>query len=849
MFISYRWLSRHVDLAGVSARDLARDLTLQTAEVEGVEPFAPALADVVVGHVLSREKHPDADKLGICKVDLGPLNDGGEPFQIVCGAPNVGPGQLVAVARIGARLPVAGGEPGETFKIKKSKIRGVESCGMICSERELGLGDEHDGIWVLPQSPEGNNDLIGLPVADALGSIDGHYDWIIEIDNKSLTHRPDLWGHRGIAGEIAAIRGIQLKPIATELPACGDAAGTSVKVESKGCSRYVGIAIDGLENGKSPEWMRHLLLATGQRPIDLFVDISNFVMLDMAQPNHLFDRGALAADGIVVRDAKDGETIQTLDGEERKLTPADILITSGGEGVALAGIMGGEGSKVQEGTTSLLLELATFDAATVRRTSARLGLRSDSSARFEKSLDPTLPMKAAAHMLSLLAELQPNMTLPSAPSEDGDWNDPAMEVDLRPARARAVLGLDETQLSDERIEAMLTSLGFKVVVVGDHLAVSVPSARSTKDIGIEEDLIEEVGRVFRYDRIPERRLIAELAPVARDERRYLVRRIADRLAGSAEFHEAMSYSFLPESLVENLGIADAPCVRVKNPAAEGLERIRRTVAPSLLGFVRGNLRRVAGDGGALRLFEIGKGYLPELPHDDAAEPKEIHEVALLLARPGVASGDPADFASSSIFRLKAVVADLLVHLERAARDLDGKSGLDWSVPTEGMGLEPYCHPGKTMVACASGSDTALALVSELEPGVAAALGLTGDEACDVAFATVSIDALVEAPKEALVHRALPRFPGVKVDVALALDEATPAGDVERALVQSGKGLVKDLELFDLYTGPNVGDGKKSLAWHVLLQSDTKTLGEKDMNKFLKRVEGAAGRLGGELRSE
>jgi phenylalanyl-tRNA synthetase beta chain len=849
MFISFRWLSRHVDLAGVSARDLARDLTLQTAEVEGVQPFAPALADVVVGHVLSREKHPDADKLGICKVDLGPLNEDGEPYQIVCGAPNVGPGQLVAVARIGTHLPVQDGEPGETFKIKKSKIRGVESCGMICSERELGLGDEHDGIWVLPYASEGHADLIGLPVADALGSIDGHYDWIIEIDNKSLTHRPDLWGHRGIAGEVAAIRGIELKPIATELPAFGDAEPVSVKVETPGCSRYLGIAIDGLRNGKSPEWMRHLLLATGQRPIDLFVDISNFVMLDMAQPNHLFDRGTLGAEGILVRDAKAGETIQTLDGEERKLTPDDLLITSGGCGVALAGIMGGEGSKVREGTTSLLLELATFDPIRVRKTSARLGLRSDSSARFEKSLDPTLPMKAAAHMLSLLLELQPDLVLPAPPAEDGSWSDPACQVDLRPARARAVLGLDEGQLSNERIESMLQSLGFGVAVVGDHFTIDVPSARSTKDIGIEEDLIEEVGRVFRYDRIPERRLVAELAPVARDERRYLVRKIADRLAGGAEFHETMSYSFLAESLTANLGIADAPCVRVKNPAAEGLERIRRGVAPSLIGLVRGNLRRVAGDGGDLRLFEIGKGYLPELASGDALEPKEIHEAALLLARPGATSGDPADFAASALFRLKGVVGDLLVHLERALPDRDGASGLVWACPDEDSAFEPFCHPGKTMVARAAGSDMILALVSELEPGVAAALGLDGDEICDVAFATVSIDALVAAPKQALVHRPLPRFPGVKVDVALALDEATAASDVERALVQSGKGLVKDLELFDLYMGPNVGEGKKSLAWHVLLQSDQKTLGEKDMNKFLKRVEGAAGRLGGELRRE
>ena len=849
MFISYRWLSRHVDLSGVAPRDLARNLTLQTAEVEGVEPFAPALADVVVGHVLSREAHPDADKLGVCRVDLGPLNDGGEPVQVVCGAPNVGPGQLVAIARVGTSLPVQGGVPGEVFRIKKSKIRGVESHGMICSERELGLGDEHDGIWVLPFPAEGHADLIGLPVADALGSIDGHYDWIIEIDNKSLTHRPDLWGHRGIAGEVAAIRGVELLPLVTELPAWGDAEPVPVQVTTTGCSRYIGVAIDGLENGKSPEWMRHLLLAAGQRPIDLFVDISNFVMLDLAQPNHLFDRGTLGADGIVVRDAHEGETLETLDGELRKLLPSDLLITSGGEGVALAGIMGGEGSKVRPGTTSLLLELATFDPVRVRRTSARLGLRTDSSARFEKSLDPTLPMKAAAHMLSLLMELQPGLRLPSAPAEDGVWSDPAHTIRLRPARVRAVLGLGAELLDDARIASMLSSLGFGVAAAGDEWTVGIPSARATKDVGIEEDLIEEVGRLYRYDHIPEARLVAELVPQPRDERRYLVRRIQDRLAGIAAFHETMSHSFLPESLATSLGVADAPSVRVRNPAAEGLERVRRGVAPSLLGLVRGNLRRVAGSAGDLRLFEVGKGYRPECSHGPAAEPAEVHEAALLLAVPGAASTEPGDFAKSALFRLKGVVADLLGHLERAQPDRDGCAGLTWSRPDEDFALEPFAHPGKSMLARAAGGEHVLAVVSELEPGVAAALGLSGDEACDVAFATVSVETLVGAPENPLVHRPLPRFPGVKVDVAIALAEGTPASEVEAVLVQSGKGLVKALELFDLYTGPNVGAGRKSLAWHVLLQSDTKTLGEKDMSKFLQRVEGAAGRLGGELRSE
>ena len=844
MLISYNWLQRHVDLTGISPHDLARDLTLQTAEVEGVEAFAPALAEVVVGHVLSRATHPDADKLGITKVDVG----SDVPLQIVCGAPNVGPGQLVAVAVVGTKLPAV---DGSTFKIKKSKIRGVESIGMICSERELGLGDEHDGIWVLPFTPHENQDLIGKSVAEALGATEGHYDWMIEIDNKSLTHRPDLWGHRGIAGEVAAIFGRDMKPIETELPAHGDAASVPVSVDAEGCSRYIGISIDGLQNGKSPEWMRHMLLAAGQRPIDLLVDISNFVMLDLAQPNHLFDRGQLKAAGILVRDAKDGELMTTLDGEERELTSADMLITSGGEAVALAGIMGGEGSKIAGGTTQMLLEVATFAPAQIRRTSQRLGLRTDSSGRFEKHLDPTLPMKAAVHLVSLLRELQPGISLPSAPSEGGDWTDPACDVSVRPKRVRAVLGLSDDQLSDQRMEEMLTRLGFGVSNSNaDAWTIHVPSARATKDIGLEEDLIEEIGRSYRYDNIPEQRVMAEIAPVARDERRRMARRIQDRLSGASAFDEVMSHSFLDGALCAKLGIEGEPTVRAINPVAEGYERIRRSIVPSLLGLVASNLKLQ----GEAYLYEVGKGYLPERTHGEHLEPTEIHEVGLVLARSGSVSTDVSDFASSSLFQLKGTVEDLLYSVECARPGRDGVPGLDWSIPADDMAIPPFAHPGRCMVARATdakgkATGPALGFVAALEPGSGAALGLGGDSAADVAFASVSIDGLLDAPEKPIRHRPIPRFPGVKVDVAYALSEDTPASDAEAIIVQSGKGLVAELELFDLYQGDNVAKGQKSLAWHVLLQSDNKTLGDKDLHKFLKRVENGATRIGGELRKD
>src|SRR5688572_19055748 len=393
MKISYRWLRRHVDLSGLSPREVANDLTIHTAEVEGLAPFAPWLGEVVVGKVVERAKHPDADKLSLCRVDVGPRGEG-QLLQIVCGAANVAQGQRVAVALPGVTLP-------GDLKIKKTKIRGVESQGMICSERELQLSDEHEGIWVLPGTPEP-----GTKVSAALG-LD---DWVIEIDNKSLTHRPDLWGHRGVALEVAAIHGRKRKPLDLAFPKTAPGTPYPVRVESAACARYIGLPISGVKNGRSPEWLRALLLAVGQRSLDLLVDLSNFVMLDLGQPNHLFDLARLSADGIRVRDAGPGERMRTLDGVERVLTGDDMLICSGDDVVALAGVMGGGGSKVTPETSELLLEAACFLPAPVRRTAARLGLRTDASARFEKNLDPTLPAKAAAHLVHLLREMQPGIS-------------------------------------------------------------------------------------------------------------------------------------------------------------------------------------------------------------------------------------------------------------------------------------------------------------------------------------------------------------------------------------------------------------------------------------------------------
>ena len=812
MKISFRWLERHVDLSGLTADEVANDLTVHTAEVEGAPvPFAPCLAEVVVGHVLERAKHPNADKLSLCRVDIG----SGTLLEIVCGAANVAAGQRVAVAQPGTTLPGKG-------KLGKTKIRGVESQGMICSERELELSDEHEGIWVLPGEPR-----IGATVQEALGSA----DWVIEIDNKSLTHRPDCWGHRGIAREIAAIRRRPLKPLDLAFPSTEPGDPYPVRVESAGCSRYLGLLISGVKNGPAPVWMRFLLLAVGQRPLDLLVDLSNFVMLDLGQPNHLFDLARLDASGIRVRDARPGETMRTLDGVQRELTADDVLICSGDEAVALAGVMGGEASSVRPETSELLLEAATFHPTRVRRTAARLGLRTDASARFEKNLDPTLPAKAAAHLVNLLRALQPGIRLPRPRGDAGDWRDPARTVALRPARVREVLGAD---VLDGEIERILTSLEFQVTKTSTSWSVGVPSARATKDVTIEADLIEEVGRMHGYGNIPERALTVQLTPVPwndRLKRLTIVQHLADRLGGTARFHEAMTYSFLDATTAAKLDLKSERYVPVVNPQIEGLDRVRRSVLPSLLAHLEKNRRQRA----EVRLFEIGKGYLPELANE-RGEPRENHELGLVWMAPR--PGKQARFDEHVQVRLQGVVDDLF-------RDV-GRERPRWERLE--CGAPRWAHGERCMVAAAQDGRPA-ALLAALEPEIQGRLGLTGELDGEVACAIVSIDVLEALGPSLSRYRPLARFPATKVDVAVAVPEERSAREVLAALWQAGAELVVGGEVFDIYRGPSVGPGRKSLAVHVFLQAEQRTLTDKDVAKYLKQVERGVMELGGELRKE
>ena len=797
MNISRKWLSRHVDLDDKSAQEILLDLTMSTAEVEGVTTFGADLQDVVVGHVVEREKHPDADKLSVCQVALS----GEAPQQIVCGAPNVRAGLKVAVIRPGSRLP-------DGTKIKKSKIRGVESLGMICSESELGLSESHDGILELSDALE-----VGTSIVDALDLRDD----VWEIDNKSINHRPDLWGHRGLARELAAMYARPLKPLPTftDYPSVGDSLPVEIS-DLEACPRYCGLRIDGVQVTSSPEWLKNLLTAVGQRPIDLLVDLTNFVQLDLGQPMHAFDLATLDPSGVRVRFAKEGESMVTLDGLERTLSGDDLLITSGDRPVALAGIMGGEDSMVQPSTSSLFLESANFKASTVRRTSTRLGLRTDASARFEKAQDPANARLAVDYFVALLQEQCPGAS-PTGPVVDpADWSFEGRQVTLRRDRLDAVLG---TQVPSPRVKEIFESLEFGVEEADHGFDLAVPSFRATKDISIEADLIEEVGRMVRYDNIPEQPLVQAVSVPPREQELTVARAAVQLCAHELGAHEIYNYSFVSDRVVEAVSAAGDDYIRVTNPVTPETTRMRRHVLPSVLDAVAPNLRSEE----EVRMFEDGRGALPE-HRDEHGLPKELRELAIVFARrEGHPDGDP--------------YPELRAGVELLGRRL--------GYPLELHSLledpAPWCHPNKT-VACHRGADV-VGFVGSIHPRAARALDLP----LTTAVATLELRSLLATESAAAHYRRISEFPTQPVDVALLVPASTSVAAVADFLRSVGKKLVQDVQLFEVYTGAGIEGDQKSLNFRVVLGASDRTLSSKDEEKFLNAVRRRAEEVGATLR--
>ena len=804
MRVPLRWLSEWVDLPWPREplEALVERLCLGGLEIEEVIHTGPDLSAFRVGRVLERKPHPDADRLSVCRVDLGD----GEPVEIVCGAPNVAAGQTVAVAPHGASLP-------DGTRIKRSKIRGVVSNGMICSARELGLSGESEGILVLERGPEP-----GTPLSEVLPGGE------VVLDVKITPNRGDWVSLLGIAREVRAHYGGSLRLPASEPPETGDEASRYVRIaidDPAGCSRYVARVVRGVQVGPSPAWLRDRLEAAGLRPRSNVVDVTNLVMLELGQPLHAFDLGALRGGEVRVRAARPGERFATLDGEERALGEEDLVIADAERAVAIAGVMGGAGSEVRAETRDVLIESAQFHPSRVRRTARRLGLHTDASYRFERGVDPEGVARAADRAARLLAELAGGKVCRGRVEARGQALPRATQIALRPERVNRLLGTD---LRPAEIAALLGRVDVAVEPGGDELLrCRPPSWRS--DLAIAEDLCEEVARIHGYDRIEA--TLPKGAALGYEEppERTLREAARDALRG-AGLSELMTFPALRPADLDGIRLAEGDprraSVELVNPIQleEGL--LRPSLVPSLLRAAALNLSRQAE---CLRIFEVGRTFQAR---GEGELPREAWQAAALWTELRSASlWERRDVPA--FFRAKGAAEEVLAELGYAAHFRPGSA-------------EPFLHPGTSGELCVA--DEVVASLGELHPETAAAFGVPAEAALFV----LDLDALLRAPRSPGRYREISRFPKVRRDLAVLLDRGAAAGDVMEWIHKAGGGNLQSVAVFDRYEGRGVPEGKVSVAFRLEFQRTDRTLTDAEVSRTVERiVKELSQRFGGELR--
>ncbi|MGQ0613028.1 MAG: phenylalanine--tRNA ligase subunit beta [Planctomycetaceae bacterium] len=791
MRLSLAWLGEHLDLRGVTAAQVGELLTLHAAEVESVEIAGGGWPGVTVARVVAVRPHPNADRLRLVKLETG----GGEA-EVVCGAPNVAAGQKVCFAPEGTTLP--GG-----LLLTRRKIRGVESAGMVLSARELALGDDHDGILVLDAAAP-----VGAPVAAHLEA-----DAVLTINNTAIATRPDLWGHRGVARELAAILERELRPCAETPPESAALGGPQIDVSLRArnlCPRYLGWAIGGVNVEPSPDWLRRRLEAVGQRSINNLVDLTNFVMLDCGQPLHAFDRRRVARGTIVVREARSGERVVTLDGTERLLPPGCCVIADPERALAVAGVMGLQNSEVVEETTEIVLEVANFEMTSIRAASKALGLRTESASRFEKGLDPEGIPQAALRFLALLRRVCPTAQPLGGPRDVRAKSARPRRITLPAEFIPSRLGIG---IPADRVDAILSRLGFVVQRTRGRLKVTVPTWRAGCDVAIPEDLVEEVGRIHGYDRIEPLAPRGTLEPLPEEPARARRRLIRGALSGPGGMTEIYAYPFTTAEACAKAAVAPGT-LGVANAAQRGLDFLAPSHLPALLraGYESLKYRTEVSLYLVAPVFARGEGK---------GLPLEREALGLFLRR--ASGGNPA-------LEMKGAVEILLEALRPEGVVVEQAVGPGW------------LHPGRS--ARLARGEVALGWFGELHPAVAEAHGIAGGAAA----AELDLEAVGRAGWAPLTLAPISRFPPVPYDVAVVVERRTPAALVETVLRRAVPGLVRSLALFDVYEGSSLPPGMKSLAFTVTFGAMDRTLGGADVEGLRRAVGEALARQGWTLRA-
>ncbi len=802
MRVGLGWLAEFIALPD-SQVELEERLTLGGLEIEGVARTGPDLDEIRVGHVLEREQHPDADRLSVCKVDLG----GDEPLSIVCGAPNVAAGQKVAVATPGTILP-------DGTKLKKSKIRGVASMGMICSASELGLSDEHDGIMVLDAAAQ-----VGRPIAEYVSA--GQ----VVLDLEITPNRGDWASMLGVAREVRAQFGGSIKLPPTQPCESGSAAADLIRIEiedNAGCHRYAGRVVHGVKVGPSPEWLVEKVEAAGMRSINIVVDITNLVLLEFGQPLHAFDLSMLTDAVIRVRSAAPGEPIETLDGVERKLEAGDLVIADAKRAIAIAGVMGGAATEVGESTTDILLESAHFAPTRIRKTARRLGLFTEASYRFERGVDHEGVVRAADRAARLLAELAGGEVATGVVEARGDPVSHCDRVEIPVAKANRMLG---TELTATEMITLLERVDIDANEVRGILSCSVPSYRG--DISIPVDIVEEVARVYGYDRLPTTLPSARLDSPAVPTSYTMADRVRDSLVASG-LYETRSFPGISSKDWDAIRLPDddprRQSVRIVNPIVEENAEMRTTLVPSLLHAAQGNFARQVAD---VRLFEVAHVFLPTAGD---ALPREEQRVTALITRPQRASLWEQVDSRDLFFDAKGIAEVLLRDLNREPVFKTGTA-------------ESFLHPGAS-VSVVSGGQT-IGTVGELHPEVAAYFEI--DVPC--ALIDLSLHQLERISAKPSKFEAVSRQPAASRDIAVILSQDRPAGELLEAIRKTAGSALVSVGVFDRYAGKGVPEGKVSLGVRMVFQRVDRTMKDSEVSKLVDRIVSMlAHKFDGELRS-
>ena len=785
MLVSYNWLKQYTNVED-NANALAEKITRGGIEVEGVEYLAEEISGVVVGYVESKEKHPDAEKLNVCQVNVGEE----ENLQIVCGAPNVDAGQYVIVAKVGAKLP--------GIKIKKAKLRGVESQGMICSLAELGLSKSvvpknyQEGIYVFETEQE-----LGSDVVEVLGL----NDYILDL---SITpNRADALSMRGLTYELGALYNNKVDFKDVEKEENYEATSLQVAIESDSCRNYVGQVVKNVEVKSSPLWLQTRLMNSGIRPINNIVDITNYVLLEFGQPMHAFDKD-LVGDRIVVRDAKEGEVLETLDGEERKLQTTDLVITDGTRSIALGGVMGGKNTEVSEETKNIILESAYFNPTSVRRTSAAHGLRSDSSARFEKGIDPNMQKAALARAVELILELCPNAVVESSVGVVNKVDDKVVEITT--SYINNYLGII---LSTEEIVAILEGLSFKVEASGEDLVVKVPTRRP--DISIKQDLVEEVIRIYGYDNLAS--TLPKFSKTTKGGLTYSQRMVRDLRAvyASLGFNDTINYSLVSEEEATQYTLEDHHKVRLLMPMTETHSTLRQSLIPGLLNTVQYNVARKQKD---LKLLEIGRVFFGS--GDDNIQPKETVYLSAALTGEERSTKWLKESSTLDFFAAKGYLEVVFERLGLEEKVTYKKSTL------EGM------HPGRFAEVYLG--EKRIGFIGEVHPQVADKLGLNTTYVFEI-----NLDEVISEGKVKPKYEEVTKYPEITRDIAMLVDVKDEYQNIYNVVESVNSKLITKVELFDLYVGAELLVGKKSLALTITYSDKQKTLTDEEVTAVHDKV--------------